>query len=107
MYDHLVYIQQQLKQRNIEVSLQQFYRVELLAGTTYYQFNAYNELLYLTNPEMLPEGTLIHSDCRARRIKPDINILEGIDDYSGSISIELPAPLEKSKTIEFIQIVTK
>jgi hypothetical protein len=107
MYDHLVFIQQQLKQRNIDASLQQFYRVELPAGATHQQFYAYNQLLYLTNPQKLPVGTLIHSDCRVRRIPADIKMLEGIEDYSGTITIELPKPLKYSKTIEFIQIVIK
>lgn len=107
MYDHLVFIQQQLKQRKIEPALQQFARVELPVGTSYHQFYAYNELMYLTNPEKLPAGTLIHSDCRVRRIPADISSLEGIEDYSGTVSIELPAPLDVATTLEFIQIVIK
>lgn len=107
MYDHLVFIQQQLNQRKIEPALQQFARVELPVGTSYHQFYAYNELIFLTNPEKLPAGTLIHSDCRVRRIPADISSLEGIEDYSGTVSIELPAPLDIATTLEFIQIVIK
>jgi hypothetical protein len=107
MYDHLVFIQQQLKQRKIEPALQQFFRVELPVGTSYHQFYAYNELLFLTNPGQLPPGTLIQSDSRARRIPFDIQSLEGIEDYSGTISIEFPQSLEAMTTLEFIQIVTK
>jgi hypothetical protein len=107
MYDHLVFIQQQLKQRKIKPALQQFFRVELPVGTSYHQFYAYNELLFLTNPEQLPTGTLIQSDSRARRIPFDIQSLEGIEDYSGTISIEFPQSLEAMTTLEFIQIVTK
>ena len=87
--------------------LEQFYRVQLPAGATYHQFYAFNDLMFLTNPEQLPTGTLIHSDCRATRIPADISLLKGIEDYSGTVSIELPAPLDSSKTIEFIQIVIK
>ncbi len=107
MYDHLVFIQQQLKQRKIEPALQQFFRVELPVGTSYHQFYAYNELLFLTNPGQLPPGTLIQSDSRSRRIPFDIQSLEGIEDYSGTISIEFPQSLEAMTTLEFIQIVTK
>jgi hypothetical protein len=107
MYDHLVFIQQQLKQRKIEPALQQFFRVELPVGTSYHQFYAYNELLFLTNPGQLPPGTLIQSDSRARRIPFDIQSLEGIEDYSGTITIEFPQSLEAMTTLEFIQIVTK
>lgn len=107
MYDHLVFIQQQLKQRKIEPALQQFFRVELPVGTSYHQFYAYNELMFLTNPEQLPPGTLIQSDSRSRRIPFDIQSLEGIEDYSGTISIEFPQSLEAMTTLEFIQIVTK
>lgn len=107
MYDHLVFIQQQLKQRKIEPALQQFFRVELPVGTSYHQFYAYNELMFLTNPGQLPPGTLIQSDSRARRIPFDIQSLEGIEDYSGTISIEFPQSLEAMTTLEFIQIVTK
>lgn len=107
MYDHLVFIQRQLKQRGIEPTLEQFYRVQLPAGTTFHQFYAFNDLMFLTNPEQLPPGTLIHSDCRARRIPEDIKLLEAVEDYSGTVSIELPSPLKVAKTIEFIQIVIK
>ncbi len=107
MYDHLVFIQQQLKQRKIEPALQQFFRVELPVGTSYHQFYAYNELMFLTNPGQLPPGTLIQSDSRSRRIPFDIQSLEGIEDYSGTISIEFPQSLEAMTTLEFIQIVTK
>jgi hypothetical protein len=72
MYDHLVFIQQQLKQRKIEPALQQFYRIELPVGKSQHQFYAYNELLFLTNAGQLPPGTLIQSDSRARRIPFDI-----------------------------------
>jgi len=107
MYDHLVFIQQQLKQRQIEPALQQFYRIELPVGTSHYQFYAYNELMFLTNAGAIPPGTLIHSDSKARRIPMDIQSLEGIEDYSGTVSIEFPFPLEVETTVEFIQIVTK
>jgi len=107
MYDHLVYIQQQLKQRNIEPALQQFLSVELPVGTIYHQFYAYNELLFLTNPGQLPPGTLIQSDSRARKIPFDIQSLEGIEDYSGTISIAFQQYQEVTTTLEFIQIVLK
>lgn len=105
MYDHLLFIQQQLKQRNVEPALQQFYRLSLEVGTQYYQFYAYNQLLFLSNPQQLPVGTLIHSDCRARVIPDDIDTLEGLEDYSGTISLKFPEPLIENKTIEFIQII--
>lgn len=105
MYDHLLFIQQQLKQRNVETALQQFFKLTLDAGTSYYQFYAYNQWLFLTNPQQLPMGTLIHSDCRAKVIPPDINSLEALEDYTGTISIHFPEPLTESKTIEFIQII--
>jgi hypothetical protein len=107
MYDQLLFIQQQLKQRNVETALQQFYRLTLEVGVQYYQFYAYNQLLFLANPQQLPVGTLIHSDCRTRRIPVDINTLQGLEDYSGTISIQFPEPLTEEKTIEFIQIVIK
>ena len=107
MYDHLVFIQSQLKQRQIEPALQQFYRIDLPVGTSHYQFYAYNELLFLTNAAALPPGTLIHSDSRARVIPSDVQLLEGIEDYSGTISVEFPFPLEVDTTMEFIQIVIK
>jgi hypothetical protein len=107
MYDHLLFIQQQLKQRNVEPALQQFYRTDFPVGTSFHQFYAYNELLFLTNATALPPGTLIHSDSRTSRIPANIQSLEGIDDYSGTISIEFPFPLEVATTVEFIQIVIK
>jgi hypothetical protein len=63
--------------------------------------------MFLTNAGAIPPGTLIHSDSKARRIPMDIQSLEGIDDYSGTVSIEFPFPLEVETTVEFIQIVTK
>lgn len=107
MYDHLVFIQTQLKQRKIDTTLQQFFRIDLPVGISYYQFYAYNELLFLTNAGALPPGTLIHSDSRARVIPNDVQSLEGIEDYSGTISVEFPYPLDVETTMEFIQIVIK
>ena len=107
MYDHLVFIQSQLKQRQIEPALQQFYRIDLPVGTSHYQFYAYNELLFLTNAGALPPGTLIHSDSRARVIPYDVQSLEGIEDYSGTISVDFPFPLDVNTTMEFIKIVIK
>ncbi len=107
MYDHLVFIQSQLKQRQIEPALQQFFRIELPVDTSHYQFYAYNELLFLMNAAVLPPGTLIHSDSRARVIPSDVQSLEGIEDYSGTITFKLPIPLRVATTMEFIQIVIK
>lgn len=104
MYDCLSHIQKQLDQRHIKPKLQQFRYLTLQPGEIYYELKAYNEMLFLIKPDQLPVGTRIVSECRARVIPPDVSQIEGIEDYSGLVSIKLPAAPSQKKTIEFIQI---
>lgn len=104
MYDYLSHIHRQLKQRNIKPSFQQFRYLVLTPGQSYYQMKAYNELLFLIKPDQLPIGTRIVSDCRARIIPTDVALIEGVEDYSGLVSYQLPAPPAVQTTVEFIQI---
>lgn len=104
MYDHLNHIQRQLKQRHIKPQLQQFKYLNIHPGEVFYELKAYNELLFLIKPDQLPVGTLIVSESRARVIPSDVSQIQGIEDYSGLVSIKLPAPPIENKTVEFIQI---
>lgn len=104
MYDYLSHIQRQLEQRKIKPQLQQFKYLNIQPGVVYYELKAYNELLFLIKPDQLPAGTRIVSESRARVIPSDASLLQGIEDYSGLVSIKLPAAPAENKTIEFIQI---
>lgn len=104
MYDYLKHIQRQLEQRNIQPKLQQFRHLTLLPGEIYYELKAYNELLFLIKPDQLPVGTRIVSESRARVIPSDVSQIQGIEDYSGLVTIKLPAAPTEKKTVEFIQI---
>lgn len=104
MYDYLNHIHKQLAQRKITPALQQFRYLTLVPGQSYYAIKAYNELLFLTKPEQLPVGTRIVSDCRAKIIPADVSQIEGVEDYSGLVTIQLPAPPVAQTTVEFIQI---
>jgi hypothetical protein len=104
MYDYLNHIQRQLEQRNIKPKLQQFRYLLIQPGEIYYELKAYNELLFLIKPDQLPIGTRIVSESRARVIPSDVTQIQGIEDYSGLVSIKLPVAPTEQKTIEFIQI---
>jgi hypothetical protein len=104
MYDYLNHIQRQLDQRNIKPKLQQFRYLILQPGEIYYELKAYNELLFLIKPDQLPVGTRIVSESRARIIPNDVSQIQGIEDYSGLVSVKLPVVPTAQKTIEFIQI---
>ena len=49
MFDHLIHIHQQFKQRLIGIELQRFKNVVTKPGTFRYEIEAYNEYLLLTN----------------------------------------------------------
>ena len=105
MFDHLIHIHQQFKQRLIVIELQRFNNVVTQAGTLRYEIQAYNEYLLLTNSFALPIGTRIISDTNALEILSTQNGLEGLEEFSGLVVIELPASTQEYPNIEFIQIV--
>ena len=105
MFDHLIHIHQQFKQRLIGIELQRFKKVVTQAGTLRYEIQAYNEYLLLTNSFALPIGTRIISDTNALEILSTQNGLEGLEEFSGLVVIELPASTQEYPNIEFIQIV--
>jgi hypothetical protein len=105
MFDHLIHIHQQFKQRLIGIELQRFKNVVTQAGTLRYEIQAYNEYLLLTNSFSLPIGTRIISDTNALEILSTQNGLEGLEEFSGLVAIELPASTQEYPNIEFIQIV--
>ena len=68
MFDHLIHIHQQFKQRLIGIELQQFKTVVTKPGTLRYEIEAYNECLLLTNSLVLRETcqlTLLLAYCAA------------------------------------------
>lgn len=107
MYDHLVFIHQQLTQRDIGIELQLFKNIVTGQGQLRYEVLAYNELLILTNASALPIGTRIISDSNSVEIDASQQSLEGLEQFSGLISIELPPQTTFFPVIEFIQIVKK
>jgi len=105
MFDHLVHIHQQFGQRAIGIELQQFKKVVTQAGINRYEVEAYNEYLLITNVFALPIGTRIISDTNSLEILTSQIGLEGLEEFSGLIVIELPANRQEQPIIEFIQIV--
>jgi len=105
MFDHLVHIRQQLKQREINFHLQSFKHVITYRGKLRYELETYNECLLLTNASALPIGTRIISDTNSIEITAAQNGLEALEEFSGLVSIELPENTTIFPTIEFIQIV--
>ena len=105
MYDQLVFIHQQLKQREVGIELQRFTNVVTKPGVSYYEVPAYNEYLLLTNASALPIGTRIISDTNSLEVLTSQNGLEGLEEFSGLVAIELPANIQEYPNIEFIQIV--
>ena len=105
MFDHLIHIHQQFKQRLIGIELQRFKNVTTKPGVFRYEIEAYNEYLLLTNAFVLPIGARIISDTNSLEILSTQNGLEGLEEFSGLIAIELPENTIEYPNIEFIQIV--
>jgi hypothetical protein len=105
MYDHLNHVQQQFKQREIKIELQGFKSVYTKPRTLQYHIEAYNEYLLLTNSRVLPIGTRILSDTNSVEISSGQRRTEGLEEFSGLVSIELPQGTTYFPIIEFIQIV--
>lgn len=105
MYDLLNHVQQQFKQREINIELQSFKTVITQPGVLQYQIEAYNEYLLLTNSRVLPIGTRILSDTNSVEISSGQRRTEGLEEFSGLVSIELPQGTTYFPIIEFIQIV--
>jgi hypothetical protein len=105
MFDHLVHIHQQLKQREIIFHLQSFKHVNTWQGKLRYEVEAYNEYLLLTNASALPVGTRIISDTNSLEITTAQNAQEALEEFSGLVSIEFPENNTIFPIIEFIQIV--
>ncbi len=107
MFDHLIHIHQQFKQRAIGIELQRFKNVVTKPGTLRYEMEAYNEYLLLTNSFVLPIGTRIISDTNSLEILNTQNGLEGLEEFSGLVVVELPANTQEYPNVEFIQIVKR
>jgi hypothetical protein len=105
MFDHLVHIHQQFKQRTIGIELQRFKNVVTKPGKLRYEIEAYNEYLLLTNAFVLPIGTRIISDTNSLEVLTSQNGLEALEEFSGLVAIELPGNTNEYPIIEFIQIV--
>ena len=105
MFDHLVHIHQQFKQRELSIQLQRFKTVVTKSGTPRYEIEAYNEYLLLTNAAVLPIGTRIISDTYSLEVTTALNGLEGLEEFSGLVAIVLPVGIDNYPIIEFIQIV--
>ena len=105
MFDHLVHIHQQFKQRTIGIELQRFKNVVTNPGILRYEIEAYNEYLLLTNSFALPIGTRIISDTNSLEVLTSQNGLEALEEFSGLVAIEFPGNTNEYPIIEFIQIV--
>jgi hypothetical protein len=105
MFDHLVHIHQQYKQRELSIQLQRFKTVVTKSGILRYEIEAYNEYLLLTNAAVLPIGTRIISDTNSLEVTTVLNGLEGLEEFSGLVAIVLPSGIDNYPIIEFIQIV--
>ena len=105
MFDHLIHIHQQFKQRIIGIELQRFKNVVTKPGKLRYEIEAYNEYLLLTNAFALPIGTRIISDTNSLEVLTSQNGLEGLEEFSGLVAIVLPETTNEYPIIEFIQIV--
>ena len=105
MFDHLIHIHQQFKQRTIGIELQRFKNVVTKPGILRYEIEAYNEYLLLTNAFALPIGTRIISDTNSIEIAVSQKTLVAMEEFSGLIAIELPNEVQEYPILEFIQIV--
>jgi len=105
MFDHLVHIHQQYKQRELSIQLQRFKTVDTKSGILRYEIEAYNEYLLLTNAAVLPIGTRIISDTNSLEVTTALNGLEGLEEFSGLVAIVFPVGIDNYPIIEFIQIV--
>jgi hypothetical protein len=105
MFDHLVHIHHQYKQRELSIQLQRFKTVVTKSGILRYEIEAYNEYLLLTNAAVLPIGTRIISDTNSLEVTTALNGLEGLEEFSGLVAIVLPVGIDNYPIIEFIQIV--
>jgi hypothetical protein len=105
MFDHLVHIHQQFKQRTIGIELQRFKNLVTKPGKLRYEIEAYNEYLLLTNAFVLPIGTRIISDTNSLEVLTSQNGLEALEEFSGLVAIEFPGNTNEYPIIEFIQIV--
>jgi hypothetical protein len=74
MFDHLVHIHQQYKQRDLSIQLQRFKTVVTKSGTLRYEIEAYNEYLLLTNAAVLPIGTRIISDTNSLEVSTTFDL---------------------------------
>ena len=105
MFDHLVHIHQQFKQRELSIQLQRFKTLVTKSATLRYEIEAYNEYLLLTNAALLPIGTRIISDTNSIEIAVSQRTLVAMEEFSGLIAIELPNEVQEYPILEFIQIV--
>lgn len=105
MLDHLIHIHQQLKQRGVAIELQTFKNLLTKPGVHRYEIPAYNESLFLTNPQELPAGTRIISDTNSFEVEYNLNVVEAMLEFSGLVALEMPTGNNDSLVIEFIQIM--
>lgn len=106
MIDHLNHIHQQCKQREITIALQRFKNLVTKTGQKRYEVNSYNERLFLTNADILPVGTRIISDSNSLEISANQQAMEALEEFSGLVSVELPANSNATPVLEFIQILS-
>jgi len=105
MLDYLHFIQRQLSLRGIEPRYQHFRELPIASGQMRLEIPAYNSLVYFTRLSLLPPGSRIISDSRARMLSVNQSDLETLNDYSGLITLELSESMGDDLNVEFLEFV--
>ena len=102
MGDRLGYIAFTLAQRGIQPALVR-YRQEIVPAQVYrIDIASYNGILFLLNASVLPIGTRFLSDTNVFDIV-EAQSLEGLEEFSGLLTVTFPTALERPLGLEFIQ----
>lgn len=104
MLDRWGYIEETLRQRRITPSLARFRQEVIPSGARRLEVACYNQILFLLNAERMPEGTRFVSDRNAFDVLTAAGT-DSMEEFSGLLSVTLPAPATRALNIEFIQIL--
>jgi hypothetical protein len=102
--DRWGYIEETLRQRRITPSLARFRQEVIASGARRLDVSCYNQILFLLNAERMPEGTRFVSDHNVFDVLMAVTH-DSMEEFSGLLSITLPAPATRTLNIEFVQIL--
>jgi len=102
--DRLGYIAFTLAQRGIQPTLMRYRQETVPVQVDRIEIAAYNAILFLLNASVLPIGTRFLSDTNVFDIV-QAQSLEGLEEFSGLLTVTFPAVLERPLGLEFVQIL--